>query len=287
MTYSFARMAALMFSLSLAAPALAQAPTQAPAQAPQTGAATDPVVAKVDGAEIKLSDVEEARTMLPDQYRSLPLPMVFDPLVDALIDMKLSATAARKQGLLETDEVKRSLKQTEDRVLQQALMRREIDKTLTEEKVKARYDELAAGMEGQEQVKARHILVKTKDEADAVVKDLKAGGDFQKLARERSQDPSAGSGGDLGYFSREEMVQPFSEAAFALQPGSYTETPVETQFGWHVIMVEDKRADAVESFESVRDQLREEMTREVVASAMKDLRAQADIKRFAIDGSPM
>lgn len=277
MSHRFARTAALVLSLAVAMPAIAK----------DGAPAADPVVASVDGTEIHMSDIEEARTLLPQEYRQLPLQMVYEPLVLALIDIKVSAAAAKKQGLADSEEVKRVLVRTQDQVLQQALIRKEIDKVLTDEALRARYAELASGTQGQEQIKARHILVKTKVEAETVIKDLKSGGDFAKLARERSQDSSSTTGGDLGYFSREEMVPPFSEAAFSTPVGSYTDNPVETQFGWHVILVEDKRADAVEPFEAVRDQLRDEMTRDVVAKTMEGLRSQASIKRFNIDGSPM
>ncbi len=280
MIYRHARLAALLLPLSFAAPAFAQ--EAKPADVPE-----NPVVATVNGTEILRSDVEEARSLLPNEYRQFPTQAVFEPLVMALIDIKLAAAAARDQGLADDEEFKRMLERTHDQLLQQALIRKEIKETMTDEYLKSRYDEMIAGSPGESQVKARHILLKTKEDAEAVIKDLQGGADFSALAKERSTGPSGPDGGDLGYFERDKMVPAFAEAAFAMEIGSYSETPVQTEFGWHVILVEDKRESSVPEFDAVKDRLREQLSGEVVGKMVEGLRAGADIKRFNLDGSPM
>ena len=280
MFYRHARLAALLLPLTFAMPGYAQ--DAKPADVPE-----NPVVATVNGSEIRLSDVEDARSLLPNEYRQFPTQTVFEPLVMALIDIKLAAKAARDQGLADDDDVKRMLERTHEQVLQQALIRKEIKEKMTDEFLKSRYDEIVAESPGETLVKARHILLKTKEDAEAVIKELQGGADFSTLAKERSTGPSGPDGGDLGYFERDKMLPPFAEAAFAMEIGSYSETPVETDHGWHVILVEDKRESSVPAFEDIKDQLRERLSGEVVGKMVEGLRADADIKRFKPDGSPM
>ena len=127
----------------------------------------------------------------------------------------------------------------------------------------------------------------SEEEAAEVITELAGGAEFESIARERSVDPSARSNsGDLGFFRREQMVPEFAEAAFALQPGEHTEKPVKSQFGWHVIEVLDRRT-GTPTFEETEPRLRQELAREVVMALVADLRADAEIERFNLDGSPM
>jgi peptidyl-prolyl cis-trans isomerase C len=138
----------------------------------------------------------------------------------------------------------------------------------------------------QEQVSARHILVKTEDEAKAVIADLKKGGDFAAIAKDKSNDPGTkATGGDLGWFVKEDMVPEFSDAAFKLQKGQYTETPVKTQFGYHVIMLLDRRTAPAPSLDEARPQVLALLQRELLDQKVKELRAGAKIEVFNIDGS--
>ena len=134
---------------------------------------------------------------------------------------------------------------------------------------------------------ARHILVEKEDDAKAIIAALDKGADFATLAKEKSTDPAKDNGGDLGFFSREDMVPEFADAAFKLQKGEYTKTPVHSQFGWHVIKVEDRRTAAPPSFEDSKQQLTNELAREVIGAKIKDLRSGAKIEMFALDGSPL
>lgn len=257
----------------LIAPAFAQT-VAAPGQ--------DPVVAKVNGEEIRLSEVRSAQAQLPEQYREAPFEMVFQPLLDQMIDRKLAAAEARKQNMQTDPLVKRQLAAAEDSVLQSALWNQKIEAALTEEKVRARYASEVAGKPGQAEVHARHILVKTEAEAKEVRAALQKGGDFAKLAGEKSIDPTPG--GDLGFFPRGVMVPEFTEAAFKLNAGELSE-PVQTKFGWHVIRLEAKRDGAPPSYEESAEELRMNMAREIVGAERKRMREAAKVETFNPDGS--
>jgi peptidyl-prolyl cis-trans isomerase C len=172
-------------------------------------------------------------------------------------------------------------------VLGDQLLEIAITEALTPERLQQAYA-MARAQPGfaVEEVRARHILVKTEAEAKEVIAALAAGADFAELAKKRSIDPSAQQNdGDLGFFRRDTMVEPFAEAAFALEPGQTTREPVRTQFGWHVIRVEERRTVAP-TFEEKEPELKEQVARETINALVAELRAKAKVERFAIDGSP-
>ena len=250
-------------------------------------AADDPVVATVGSAKIHLSEISRTQQQLPAPYRTYPLQMLFPDLLDMVIDRHIAAVEARKQGLGNDPTVKETMARIEDQVLQRALMERYVEAKVTEEQVKARYDKMVAGIAPSDLVHARHILVESEAEAKRLIEELKKGADFAKLAEEKSTGPSKSKGGDLGYFGKGEMVPEFADAAFALKPGEITETPVQTQFGWHVIKVEDRKAAETPGFEESREELKTELTREAGAAYIRDLRIAANVERFNMDGTPM
>ena len=150
---------------------------------------------------------------------------------------------------------------------------------LTDEAMRQVYEEAVKSMGGQEEVRARHILVETEDEAKAILEALKGGADFATLAKEKSKDPGAADGGDLGYFTKEQMVPEFSEVAFKMYPGQLS-NPVKTQFGWHIIKVEDKRTKPVPEFEKVKDQIEAFLMRKAQTEFVAKLRQGAKIERL-------
>ena len=247
----------------------------------------DPVVAIVDGAPIQRSDVEEARGRLPARMRQLPLQAVFDLLLDSLINTKLVAGQAREQGLHEEEKIKRQMARIEDQILERAFLVRYIKERVTEDALQERYEKLVAETKDKEEISARHILVETEGQASEIIADLKKGEDFAELAKKRSTGPSASAGGDLGFFSTDQMVPEFAKAAFDLDTGEFTETPVKTRFGWHVIKVEDRRAATPPAVEEVSESLRAEISRETGAAYIQGLRETADVQRFNPDGSPL
>jgi len=153
--------------------------------------------------------------------------------------------------------------------------------------LRAEYEKRKDSMAGGEQVRARHILLETEETAREVIRELDAGSDFAELAADKSTGPSASSGGDLGWFGKGQMVPEFSDAAFALEPGTFTTEPVKTQFGWHVILVEDRKAGEAPPFEQARQQLSSDMSGEVLQGILTDLRGKTEVERFNFDGGPM
>ena len=274
-----AALMAVWAGISAVSPALAADDPQA--------APGDVVVATVNGTEIYLSDVKESRDRLPERYQELPPRTIFGLLVNSLIDSKLAAAEARREGLHETAEVKRRLARVEEQILERSLLVQRITKGLSEEALQERYRTLAEKTEGQEQMQARHILVDTEARAKGLIAELKNGGDFAELAKSNSIGPSAAKGGDLGYFTRGDMLAEFSDAAFKLADGEITEEPVRTQYGWHVIKAVARRAAVPPPFAAVAEQLRNELSREIGAGVMENLRATAAIQRFNPDGSPL
>lgn len=255
----------------------------------KSGARTgeDPVVARVNEAEIHRSDVVAAQQALPAQYSSIPLSAIYPALVKQMIATMLSVQAARATGLDKEAVVMKRIASFEARILEDAYFERILTKRVTEVALRSRYKKSSENAGGDEEVRARHILVKTKAEADLIVKAIANGADFEDLARKKSTGPSGAKGGDLGYFTRAAMVKPFSEAAFALKPGGVTQDPVQTRFGWHVIKLEDRRKSAAPSFEESREKLHGEMSKEVVEEVVSGLRQNAKIEQFNLDGSPV
>ncbi len=246
----------------------------------------DPVIARVDGDEILLSEVTAAQQGLPEQYRAIPLDTIFPALVDRLVEFKLVAAAGRRENLQDDAEVKARLTELEDRVIREVYMARYMEARVSDEALARRYEEFIGQQSKAEEIRARHILLETEEEAKAVVAELAGGADFADLAKAKSTGPSAGRGGDLGYFAYGAMVPEFSKAAFALEPGTYTDAPVKTAFGWHVIKVEDRRVAAPPTFEQSREQLMAAISQEAVGELIGDLRAAAAIESFNMDGSP-
>ena len=245
------------------------------------------VVARVDGTELVLSDVEAAQQNLPPQAKNLPLEQIYPVLLDRLVDGMLITEAGRKDHLDQDPELQRRLKRFEDRLVQEAYLNRTIKDAETEDRLKARYATYVKEKAGHEEVHARHILVKTDAEANAIIAELDKGADFAALAKDRSIDPGAASGGDLGYFGHDDMVKEFADAAFALPAGQYTKAPVKTQFGWHVIKVEDHRVSTPPSFEEARQEVSQLVARDVVDAKLKELRGAAKVETYGLDGKPL
>ena len=260
-------------AVALAAPAMAQ-----PA---------DPVVAIVNGTQIKKSDLEAAHQALPEQYRQMPLEMLYDPLLDRVIDSQLLLAEAQKEKLGDNPKVQAEIVRAKDNVLRDSLVQQAIDKGTTPEKLQQAYNEMKAqpGFAAEE-VHALHILVEDEATANDLVKQIQGGADFATLAKEKSIDPSAKTnGGDLGYFKRDAMVPEFADAAFTQDVGKVGATPVKSQFGWHVILVVDRR-QSVPTLAEKEPELREQVAREVVNALVTEVRQGAKIQRFNADGTP-
>jgi peptidyl-prolyl cis-trans isomerase C len=244
------------------------------------------VVAKVDGQPIHLSELRDAVQGLPENLRGMPSQTLYPMLLDKLIDGRVLIAEAHKSGLDHDPTVQRQVAAAEDRALQTAVLNKEVGPSVTEEAVRTRYDQEFTGKLGEEEVHARHILVDSEAEARKIIGQLKGGGDFAALAKQYSKDPSgAQQGGDLGFFKQDEMVPEFAAAAFALQPGQVSQEPVHSQFGWHVILVVERRRAEPPSFEQARDELRQKMIQEGVQKVVAKARASASVEKFNLDGS--
>ena len=256
--------------------------------AAQPAAPADPVVAKVNGQPIHLSDLKDAVQSLPENLRGAPPQTLYPLLLDQLIDGRAIVAEARKTGLDKDPAVQRQMTDAADRALESAVLSKEVGPSITDAALRARYDKDIAGKPGEEEVHAKHILVDSEDQAKKIIADLKGGADFAALAKQYSKDPTAAQqGGDLGFFKKDEMVPEFAAAAFALQPGQVSPEPVHTQFGWHVILLVERRRAPAPTFEQARDELRQEMIKEGVKKAVAQARADVTVEKFNLDGSPI
>lgn len=244
----------------------------------------DPVVAIVNGQKIMKSELMAARENLPEEYRPVPLEQIFPVLLSSLVDSKLVATDAKSRKLDQEAGYKERLDQIAVQVLERYAVRQAIEAAVTDDKLRTEYENRVSGG-GEKEISARHILVKTNDEAMAVIKELDGGADFAELAKTKSTGPSGPNGGSLGFFAKGQMVPAFEAAAFALEKGAYTKEPVQTQFGFHIIKVEDNRAKTPPTFEESVDEIRNEMAQAAAAQYIEGLRGAAKIERFNIDGS--
>jgi peptidyl-prolyl cis-trans isomerase C len=276
----------------LAAPliVLLATPFAAHAQSTQTGktGTPDPVLARVDGHDIRSSEVMALIRRLPQQSQEVPMEKLVPAMVDTLINTQLIQEAAEKEHMQNDPEVKRRLAAAQDGVMRQVFIERLVAKDLTDPKLHAEYDDYIKSVPRGEEIDARHILVKTEAEAKQVIAQLEHGADFVKLAKEKSIDPAGkDSGGDLGWFTKDQMVPEFADAAFSLKVGQFTKTPVKTRFGWHVIKLVDRRVAPPPSFDDVKRQLVMRIQTDVIGAKVKELRSHAKIEIIGPDGKPV
>jgi peptidyl-prolyl cis-trans isomerase C len=259
-----------------------QATDKAPAATPETKSATTPVVAKADAVAIVNGTVISKTTFktLEDEIALRTHGQKFpkQQLLEELIQRELLVQDAHKKHLEQSAEVKERIDMAERSLLSQANLQDYLKTNpVTDAEIKAEYDKEIVKMSGTE-YKARHILVKTEEEAKRIIADLGKGAKFEALAEKHSLDPSKEQGGDLGWFTEGQMVEPFSKAVVALEKGKYTLTPVQTQFGWHVILREDSRAQVPPPFDSIKEQLRPALQQQKVQKMLEDLRKNAKVE---------
>src|SRR6476659_4374340 len=239
----------------------------------------NPLLAKVNGAEIRQSDVALAEEELAPSLAQMDPATKKENVLAFLIDMKIVAKAAEDKKVENSEDFKKRLAFTRNRLLMDSLLASEGKAATTDEAMKKVYEEAAKQISGEQEVHARHILVETEDEAKAIKAELAKGADFAELAKKTSKDPGAADGGDLGFFTKEQMVPEFSTVAFALEPGKISD-PVKSQFGWHIIKVEEKRARKAPDFEQVKAQIETYVTRKAQAEYVAKLREAAKVERM-------
>lgn len=256
------------------------------AQAQDPAAAPDPklVVAKVNGQDVTRADILNMADGMRPEIRA-NIDQVFPQLIDYYVFLKLVADKGRADGLAEDPAVKDLMRQAEDNAIREVFFQRAITAAVTDAAVKARYDEEAKTFPEQREVRASHILVKTEEEAKAIIEQLKGGADFATLAKEKSTDTASGKqGGDLSWFTKDMMVKEFADAAFELKKGETSQTPVKSQFGYHIIRLDDDRMKAPPSLESRQEEIRLQLTEELQQKVAKDLKDAATIEVIEPNG---
>lgn len=263
-----------------AAPAVGSFAQEAPAPEAAAPAAIAPetVVATVGGENITEADLSFAAEDLAQDLAQMPAEERRAFLLRVLIDMKVMAGAAKTAGMDQTELFAQRRKYLEERALRRAYFADAIAGQVTEEAVRGEYDAFVAQFKPADEVRASHILVETKEEADAIKAELDAGGDFAAIAQEKSIDPGSGAnGGDLGFFSQGMMVPEFETAAFALTNPGDVSAPVQSQFGWHIIKLEEKRQSAPPAFEQVAPQIQQQVLMRVFNEKVEELMAGVTI----------
>lgn len=240
-------------------------------------AASDAVVAKVNGEEITEAQLEFAEAEIGSELSGVPEESRRRVLVEYLIEAHLMADAAQKADLNNSEEFKERMEYYRLRALRDAYFEEQIRESVPEDDAKALYEERVKNLPTQEEIRASHILVETEEEAKKVAKELEEGGDFAELAKEYSQDRGGANGGDLGYFTRGQMVKPFEDVAFEMETGKLSD-PVKTQFGWHIIKVEDKRNRQPPSFDDVKDQITASLVQNKLRGSVQQLRSEGNIE---------
>ena len=240
----------------------------------------NPVLAKVNGAEIRQSDVTLAEEELGPSLAQMDPATKKENVLAFLIDMKIVAKAAEDKKIEDRPDFKARLAFARNRLLMDNLLGTEGKAAATDDAMKKVYEDAAKQIAGEQEVHARHILVESEDEAKAIAAELKKGADFATLAKEKSKDPGgAADGGDLGFFTKDQMVPEFSAVAFSLEPGKISD-PVKSQFGWHIIKVEEKRNRKAPDFEQVKPQIETYVTRKAQAEYVAKLRESAKVERM-------
>jgi peptidyl-prolyl cis-trans isomerase C len=259
--------AAIAFVLALAGWTVAPAAAQG-----------DTVLATIAGQPITESDLQLAISELDQQFAQLPDEQKRVAALTALIEIKLLAAESEKAGVADREDFKRRMEFLRLRALHIAFVEEKVAGAITDEAVRARYDQEIAAQPPVNEVRASHILVDSEEKAKEIIVQLDGGADFAELAKANSSDGSAQDGGDLGFFGPGRMVPEFETAAFALEVGQYTKEPVRSQFGWHIILVTDKRPQQPPAFEQVAQQIRSIMLREKYLEEVEAIRAASDVE---------
>jgi peptidyl-prolyl cis-trans isomerase C len=272
---TFATVAALLLLL----PVVAGCWNDSTSSAQTTAPGSDPVIARVNGVDIRQSDLALAEEDVGAEMQAASPEAKREQLISYLADIIMVTQDADKKKLADNPDFKRRLAFLRNKLLMGYGLQEETKSALTDQALQETYNEAVKSMGGQEEVRARHILVEAEDEAKALLEQIKGGADFATLAKEKSKDPGAADGGDLGYFTKDQMVPQFADVAFKMYPGQLS-NPVKTQFGWHIIKVEDKRTKQPPEFAKVKDQIESYLARKAQTEFIAKLRQTAKIERL-------
>jgi peptidyl-prolyl cis-trans isomerase C len=248
----------------------------------------NPIVARVDGRAITRLDVFRFIKLMPANIQQLPAAAVYPLALDQVINTRVVQNKADEAGLEKDAEVQEQLELAKQQIMRSVYVQRQVDKQISESDLKKAYDELVTKVPDVEEVSASHILVKDEATARDLIAQLNGGADFAKLAAANSNDPgNKDQGGNLGWFSKQDMVPEFSDAAFKIEKGKLGAEPVQTQFGWHVIKVNDKRKRPKPSYDEVKPMLQVELRREKLETIVEGWRKAATVETFDVNGNPV
>ncbi len=244
----------------------------------------NPVVAKVGSSEVTRGEVLEFITSLPEQVKQMPLQNLFPMARDQVVNNLIISEKAKSANLDGDEEVQKMVNQAKDQIVRGVYVERQVKAAITDADLQKAYDELKAELAKVEETKARHILVDTEEKAREAIKKLEGGAKFEDLVQEYSSGPSKENGGEVGYFAKSEMVPEFAEAAFALGVGQVSKDPVKTQFGYHVIKVEDRRSRPAPAFDDVKPQLESVVRQRKLLELVNGWQAESKVEKFDING---
>ena len=253
----------------------------------QTISKDNPVIVKVNGDSITRQDVMAMVNAMPPQMKQMPAEQLFPMAIEQLINNEVIDSQAKNAGLGNDPDVLKQLAEVKENLVRSKYVENVVKEKATDELVKKEYDNYVATFPEVEEARAAHILVEDEALAKSLISKLNAGEAFADLAKEHSVDGSGAGGGDLGYFVASEVVTEFSEAAFKLAPGEYTKSPVKSQFGYHIIRLDEKRMRKPQEFAELKDMMTQELQRQVFEETMKEWKEAANIERFDINGNPL
>ncbi|MBI2234780.1 MAG: peptidylprolyl isomerase [Micavibrio aeruginosavorus] len=247
----------------------------------------DPVVGQIGDTKIMRSDVFNYIGTLPEQIRQMPLQTLFPLALDQVVNDRIIGMKANQAKLESDPEVAKLFEQARGQIMRNVYVERELNKAVSQKDLLKAYEKMLEGFQRVDEVHARHILVKDEAKARELITKLDGGTDFKDLVKESTDPTAAQNGGDLGFFSKDMMVPEFADAAFAIEPGKHSKEPVKTQFGWHVIQIDEKRQRPEPQFEAVKPQLEAQIRRERLNEMLQKWQKEASIKKFDINGKPV
>lgn len=265
------------------------APQSQPAQPGVTETQPDPnqVVARVNGVEVTRQQVIDSASQLPREVQQ-QIDLLFPQLTDRYITLLLLSEKGRAEKLNEDPALRKRVADYESELVGQSYFAHVLEQRMTPEAIQARYEQWVKENPPQEEVHARHILLATEDEAKAIIEQLNGGADFEAVAKEKSTDKGSGSkGGELGWFTKDVMVKEFADAAFAMQPGEISKAPVKSQFGFHIIKLEERRQQAVPTLDEKRNEIESDLALQIQKSVVQELRKDAKVELLGPDGKPL
>jgi len=237
------------------------------------------IAAKVNGEVISINELKQTYADNQQIKDKVPFEEFYAKTLDVFVNSKLVYQAAKEAKIEETPEYKRQLVTAKEDLARKLYLEKQVEERVTDKAIQDLYNDYKSKFESQKEIKAKHILVDSEEKAKEVINKLKKGEDFVKLANEYSRDQA-----ELGYFTADMMVPEFSKAAFAMNKGAYSTTPVKTEFGYHVILVEDIRASKPLELDVVKPQLRNMVTQKAIAQIFDDLQNKAKIERYTLEG---